>query len=38
VANRLRAAILDIQEGRADDPFGWMVKAADTAELTARMN
>jgi branched-chain amino acid aminotransferase len=38
VANQLRAAILDIQEGRADDPFGWMVKAADTAELTARMN
>ncbi len=37
LAERLRAAILDIQEGRADDPFGWMVNAADTERLTARM-
>ena len=37
VAHRLRSAILDIQEGRADDPFGWMVEAADLAGLKRRM-
>ncbi|MFV8783816.1 branched-chain amino acid aminotransferase [Microbulbifer sp. SA54] len=31
VAERLRAALLDIQEGRADDRFGWM-QAVDVAE------
>lgn len=38
VANRLRAAVLDIQEGRADDPFGWMVKASAVEELVSRMS
>ena len=38
VANELRSAILDIQEGRAADPFGWMADAADTAGLVARMS
>ena len=37
VAKRLRSAILDIQEGRAEDPFGWMVDAADPHALLARM-
>lgn len=37
VANRLRKSILDVQEGRARDTFGWMVDAADTGELRARM-
>ena len=37
LAERLRAAILDIQEGRADDPLGWMVNAADTERLVSRM-
>ena len=37
VAARLRSAILDIQEGRAADPFGWTVKAADLEALLARM-
>ncbi|WP_250459441.1 branched-chain amino acid aminotransferase [Microbulbifer litoralis] len=34
VAQRLRAALLDIQEGRAGDPFGWMqaVEVADPSE------
>jgi branched-chain amino acid aminotransferase len=36
VAERLRAAILDIQEGRAPDPFGWMVDAGDVRGLAAR--
>ena len=38
VANRLRAAVLDIQEGRADDPFGWMVKASAVEALVSRMS
>ena len=37
VASRLRDSILDIQEGRAGDTFGWMVNAADMGELLARM-
>jgi branched-chain amino acid aminotransferase len=37
VAARLRSAILDIQEGRAADPFDWTVKAADLEALHARM-
>ena len=31
------AAILDIQEGRAEDPFGWAVEAADLETLISRM-
>lgn len=37
VAERLRNAILDIQEGRSDDPFGWMVDAGNLDSLLARM-
>lgn len=37
VANHLRTAILDIQEGRADDPFGWMVEAGDLPAMKRRM-
>ena len=37
IAGRLRAAILDVQEGRAGDPFGWMVDAADLEGLVGRM-
>jgi branched-chain amino acid aminotransferase len=38
VAERLRSAILDIQEGRAADPFGWMVDAGDAGSLVARFS
>jgi branched-chain amino acid aminotransferase len=38
VAMQLRSAILDIQEGRSDDPFGWMVDAADLEALLFRMS
>lgn len=34
----LRTAILDIQEGRAEDPFGWAVEAADLETLISRMS
>jgi branched-chain amino acid aminotransferase len=37
VASRLRTSILDIQEGRSEDTFGWMVNAANSGELEARM-
>ena len=37
VASRLRSALLDIQEGRADDPFGWMARAQDEQALYDRM-
>ena len=29
----MRDALLDIQEGRADDPFGWVIPAADKETL-----
>jgi len=29
VSARLRDALLDIQEGKADDPFGWVIEAGD---------
>jgi branched-chain amino acid aminotransferase len=38
VAMQLRSAILDIQEGRADDPFGWTVEAGDVEALICRMS
>lgn len=38
VAERLRNALLDIQEGRAEDPFGWMVEAGDIEALRERMS
>jgi len=31
LSSRLRDALLDIQEGKAEDPFGWVVPAADRA-------
>ena len=30
----LRDALLDIQEGKAEDPFGWVVGAANNQVLT----
>lgn len=38
VAGRLRSALLEIQEGRAPDPFDWTVEAGDLPALQARMN
>jgi branched-chain amino acid aminotransferase len=35
VSSKLRDALLDIQEGKADDPFGWVIEAADREALTA---
>ena len=32
---RLRDALLDIQEGQTDDPFGWVIGAADSNALAA---
>lgn len=37
LAIKLRGALLDIQEGRADDPFDWTVPAEDTGSLLARL-
>jgi hypothetical protein len=30
--------LLDIQEGRTDDPFGWIIDTADTKALAAYIN
>lgn len=38
VAMQLRSAVLDIQEGRADDPFGWTVEAGDVEALIFRLS
>ena len=38
LSSTLRDALLDIQEGRADDPFGWVVDAADRQALAAFIN
>ena len=35
MSSKLRDALLDIQEGKADDPFGWVVDAVDRKTLTA---
>ncbi len=32
---RLRDELLDIQEGKSDDPFGWVIDAADSKGLAA---
>ena len=37
VAEQLRAAILDIQEGRSADPFAWTVSADEPETLISRM-
>jgi len=34
---KLRDALLDIQEGRAEDPFGWTADATDRAALERRL-
>ena len=36
IANRLGTALLDIQEGRSNDEFGWMVDASSQQELVKR--
>jgi hypothetical protein len=35
MSSRLRDALLDIQEGKADDPFGWVIDANDSKALAA---
>jgi branched-chain amino acid aminotransferase len=37
MAATLRAALLDIQEGRADDPFGWVVDPRDGQALATQL-
>jgi branched-chain amino acid aminotransferase len=36
VASRLRMSLLDIQEGRSNDEFSWMVDASNQRELASR--
>jgi len=38
MAAKLKRILLDIQEGRADDPFGWTVPADDANTLRIRLN
>jgi branched-chain amino acid aminotransferase len=38
LSSQLRDELLDIQEGKADDPFGWVIDAADTKALAAFIN
>jgi branched-chain amino acid aminotransferase len=38
MSSKLRDALLDIQEGKTDDPFGWVVDAVDNRGLTAFIN
>ena len=38
LASRLRDALLDIQEGKTGDQFGWVIDAADREALTAFIN
>jgi len=38
VASRLRSALLDIQEGRSADEFGWMIDAGDRRKLIAHLD
>ncbi len=35
ISSKLRDALLDIQEGKTDDPFGWVVDASDKKALAA---
>jgi branched-chain amino acid aminotransferase len=35
VANKLRDALLDVQEGKSGDLFGWMIDATEAARLAA---
>lgn len=38
MATQLKKALLDIQEGRADDPYDWTVAAGDASGLLARLD
>ena len=38
LAATLKSALLNIQEGRDDDAFGWMVDPQDNLQLAARLN
>jgi branched-chain amino acid aminotransferase len=38
VAATLKSALLNIQEGRDEDPFGWVVDPQDSQKLTAKLN
>ncbi len=38
LSSRLRDKLLDIQEGKTDDPFGWVIDAADRKALAAFIN
>ncbi len=38
MAARLKSALLDIQEGRAADPFGWVVDPRNSQQLAAQLN
>jgi branched-chain amino acid aminotransferase len=35
LSSRLRDELLDIQEGKTEDPFGWVIEAADQEALAA---
>ena len=38
LSSRLRDELLDIQEGKTDDPFDWVIDAADREALAAYIN
>ena len=38
IAATLKSALLNIQEGRNEDPFGWMVDPQDSQKLAAMLN
>lgn len=38
MAATLKSALLNIQEGRDEDPFGWVVDPQDSMQLAARLN
>jgi len=38
MSERLRSALLDIQEGKSEDSFSWMIAADDAEELTRFIN
>ena len=37
VAAKLRKALLDIQEGREKDPFGWVIDPGDSQKLATML-
>jgi branched-chain amino acid aminotransferase len=38
MAAKLKNALLNIQEGRDEDPFGWMADPRDSVQLAARLD